>query len=133
MQRSIPIVAVLLAAVTLAGGGAQAAECPDWQTPSPASETVGSLTFHNSTPFAARAMWSDFEGVLKDYGLIQPGEDLPLQSFDGHRWIAEVYTPDGAVCVGSWVVEAGDGCFVDLIESDGAIGSDTGGSCSFEP
>jgi len=106
--------------------------CDGSSMPSPGTEINGPIRFFNDTPYAFRVLWSDFNGDLVEYGLLQPGEDLGLTTYINHVWLIEVNTPDqGWVCVGPVKIFDTEGCTMRIIHDDGYFGYDAGGSCDY--
>ncbi|MCM5555391.1 hypothetical protein [Pleomorphomonas sp. NRK KF1] len=68
--------------------------------PSPETNIPTGVRFTNDTNSMVRIYWSDFDGQLKDYGLVQPQETVGFQTYVHHRWYAELYMSDEALCAG---------------------------------
>jgi hypothetical protein len=119
------------AAITILSSvaSAQAEECEAAHDPAPASNLGTKIAFYNDTTFAMRLYWIDFDGFLKEYGLIQPDESTAFDTYVGHQWLVEAYTPDGAECLGPISASDQSGCDMHILYDNG-FGYD-GGACEF--
>lgn len=107
----------------------QAAECEAAHDPAPQSDLATPISFYNDTPYAMRPYWIDFDGFLTEYELIQPYESASFNSFVGHQWLMEAYTPEGAECLGPISAPDQSGCDMHILYDNG-FGYD-GGVCDF--
>lgn len=134
LQRST--IAVVIATSCLFGGlvfggsRAQAAACEEAHDPSPASDQATGIVFHNETSYATRIYWIDFDGFLKEYGLVQPGESISYDTYIGHQWMVELYaSEDRTECLGPIIPRESESCQARILWDDG-IGIDAG-YCDF--
>jgi VHL beta domain len=109
---------------------ALAAACEEAHDPSPASDVSTGINFHNETSYAFRVFWIDFDGFLKDYGLVQPGETASYDTYVGHQWMVELYaSEDRTECFGPIIPRDTESCQARILWDDG-IGIDAG-FCDF--
>jgi hypothetical protein len=109
---------------------AWAAACEEAHDPSPSSDAATGINFHNETPYAFRVFWIDFDGFLKEYGLVQPGETASFNTFIGHKWMVELYASEERTeCFGPVVSRDNESCEARILWDDG-IGIDAG-FCDF--
>jgi len=122
---------IALAAIVMLAGVAtsHAAECEPAHDPAPQSDLGAYIAFYNDTPYALRPYWIDYDGFLTQYDLIQPNESASFDSFVGHQWLVEAYTPDGAECLGPISANDPGGCDMHILYDNG-FGYD-GGMCDF--
>ncbi|MBB1250700.1 hypothetical protein [Rhizobium sp. G21] len=114
----------------LAATAARAAACEEAHDPSPASEQATGINFHNETPYAFRVFWIDFDGFLKEYGLVQPGETASYNTYIGHKWMVELYASEERTeCFGPIVPRDSESCQARILWDDG-VGIDAG-FCDF--
>jgi VHL beta domain len=129
-------IAILIATSCLFGGvvvgesRAQAAACEEAHDPSPASDQPTGIVFHNETSYATQIYWIDFDGFLKEYGLVQPGESVSYNTYIGHQWLVELYaSEDRTECFGPIVPRESESCQARILWDNG-IGIDAG-YCDF--
>ena len=90
--------------------------CGIEQPASPRNRQKASIRFTNDTMFAYRIYWSNFDGVLAEYALAQPDERNSFDTYAGHDWYIEIYTPDGSVCLGPVAAPAGRKCDMHIVD-----------------
>ena len=81
-------------------GGAAASDCDRAQDRSPATDFETRIAFVNDTPYAFKVYWSNHDGMLTAYDLVQPHSKAAYATYIAHRWFLEVYTPERTVCLG---------------------------------
>lgn len=108
--------------------GAEADECGR-TAPSPQTSEATGIVFSNDTQYAFRVLWSDFSGRLVEYGLVQPFEELGIDTYVDHLWMVELFTPDGSECLGPISAPGPDTCRARILYDQG-IGIDAG-FCDF--
>lgn len=84
----------------LATSSASAQQCDNQQQPSPQTRTKAGLSLQNTTSSQINVLWADFDGVLTHYTTLQPKQTAAFDSYVGHIWYLEAFTPEGAVCLG---------------------------------
>ncbi len=67
---------------------------------SPTSSLPITMTFHNISNEPLELDWVDFNGGLKSYGTVGPGQTKTQQTFEGHVW--QWTRPPGA-CINRYV------------------------------
>lgn len=90
--------------------------CGIEQPASPRNRQKASIRFTNETMFAYRIYWSNFDGVLAEYAIAQPDESYSYDTYAGHDWYIEIYTPDGSVCLGPIAAPAGRKCDAHIVD-----------------
>ncbi len=60
--------------------------CADASSPSQPSQTTVSVEFANVSGQPRKLYWIDFAGVRQPYGVLQPGQRAPIQTYISHRW-----------------------------------------------
>ena len=122
----LALIALLVAPLPALADG-----CQPGLAESPPSREGGVIHFYNGTHFASQIYWSAFETNLRPYALLQPGEDVPYETYLGHAWFLEMDTPEGSVCMGPIRLEDPQGCDVNILydEGEGAFGLEIHGSC----
>ncbi|QDZ02113.2 hypothetical protein FQ775_17955 [Nitratireductor mangrovi] len=129
MSLRIMLAAGLAAAV--AGiAPALAQKCEPSQDPSPASNAATGISFYNDTQYAFYVYWAGFDGLLQEYALVQPFEEIGFGTYEGHRWFVELVTPDGEQCFGPIWADTAESCNARVL-FDEVIGIDAGG-CDFD-
>jgi hypothetical protein len=124
--RSLAMTALLFL-VTL--NTVSAAECEPAHDPAPASDMASGVNFYNDTQYAFKVFWAGEDGFLQEYGMAQPSEKLSFNTFVGHQWFVEMYTPDGAECLGPISANQSESCEAHILWNEG-IGIDAG-YCDF--
>lgn len=105
--------------------------CGIEQPASPKTRQKASIRFTNDTMFAYRIYWSNFDGVLAEYAIAQPDESNSYDTYAGHDWYIEIYTPDGSVCLGPVAAYAGRRCDMHIVDDGtGQFGLD-GRGCDY--
>ncbi|WP_079403082.1 hypothetical protein [Rhodopseudomonas palustris] len=99
MTRSL-FGAVVFSILAFQASIASAGGCGDMKPPSPATNIPTGVRFTNDTQYTVRIYWTDFDGQLRDYGLVQPDESVGFKTYVHHRWYAELYMSDEALCAG---------------------------------
>lgn len=102
--------------VTAAHAQGQGDACGIEQPASPKTRQKASIRFTNDTMFAYRIYWSNFDGVLAEYAIAQPDETNGYDTYAGHDWYIEVYTPQGSVCLGPVAAPAGRKCDAHVVD-----------------
>ncbi|HLO78911.1 MAG TPA: hypothetical protein VK196_20835 [Magnetospirillum sp.] len=123
------ISAAVTAAFFLSAAMVGAQACEPTQLPSPHNRNQSKIDFINGSRYAFQVFWSDFEGNLSPFAVVQPGERANYKTYAGHRWYVEMYTPDGEECFGPIWTDSGDHCVARMLY-DGGIGIDSS-ACSF--
>jgi hypothetical protein len=113
MKWSLACLSALVAS-QLAAGSALADKCPPQIDPSASSEEKSGINFFNATPNPMRIYWVNFESKLEDWGPLDPGDMVELETFTGHRWMVEMQAPGGTYCMGPLWPPAKDICQVRL-------------------
>ncbi|WP_165220035.1 hypothetical protein [Affinirhizobium pseudoryzae] len=90
--------------------------CGIEQPASPKTRQKASIRFTNDTMFAYRIYWANFDGVLAEYALAQPDEHNGFDTYAGHEWYVEIYTPNGSVCLGPIAAPAGRKCDMHIVD-----------------
>ncbi|OYQ32498.1 hypothetical protein CHU95_17055 [Niveispirillum lacus] len=93
-------VACAMAISVIAASSAHAQQCDNQQQPSPQTRTKAGMSLQNATTSQINVLWADFEGVLTHYTTLQPKQTAAFDSYVGHIWYLEAFTPEGAVCLG---------------------------------
>ena len=96
MRKLVVVGAALMMALggALVSSGAASAQslnapgCPGSGWRSPASNQVVNATFYNNSRFVQNIYWVDFNGNLKFYQSLRPGQNYRQSSYAGHVWIA---------------------------------------------
>ncbi|WP_237155505.1 VHL beta domain-containing protein [Oryzibacter oryziterrae] len=115
-----PLRSALTIALLLTGlGSARGEECQANFAPSPGTDWQSRIAFHNDTNYAMRLLWVDFNGGLKDYGLLQPYENTGFKTYVGHNWVVEVYTEEGPECLGPISAPDQNGCNLHVVNDAG--------------
>ena len=111
---------------------ASAGGCGDMKPSSPTTNIATGVRFTNDTPYTVRIYWADFDGQLKDYGLVQPEKSVGFKTYVHHRWYAELYMPDEALCSGPISAPDTETCVMRLMFDGerGMIDMD-GGYCDY--
>ncbi len=132
MKIKLALSACLTALLLLPAGPLKAEDCEAGIAQSPETNIPTGIRFHNDTAYAFRVYWADFEGNLREYALVQPGEESGFQTYVHHRWFVEVYTPDGSYCAGPVSAPDTETCDMRVLfdNHDPSVGLD-GGYCDY--
>lgn len=77
----------ILAVTAFASHSAHAyPSCEQAPKNSPASKLPITMTFHNISNEPLELDWVDFNGGLKSYGMVGPGQTKTQETFEGHVW-----------------------------------------------
>ncbi len=127
----VTVMAALVLGAGVAGPvQAWADACEEAHDPSPRSGDPTGIDFFNDTQFAYRILWIDFDGFLKEYGLLQPGEHAHYDTYIGHQWLVELYASEERTeCFGPIAPRDHESCQAHILWNDG-IGIDAG-FCDF--
>lgn len=128
-MRAAAFAVAALYTVTAAASAVRAEAC--YPVPSPASTETATITVFNDTSYRVAVYWADFDGVMKQYSLLEPDQKAEFQTYAGHNWLVETQSEPEADCFGPITMEAGDDCVVRVLY-DGGIGVNTGGGCLFD-
>lgn len=74
--------------------------CEQAPANSPTSSLPITMTFRNVSDQPLQLDWVDFQGRLKSYGMVGPGQTKTQQTFEGHVW---QWTVPGGGCVNRYV------------------------------
>ncbi|SMD08418.1 hypothetical protein [Rhizobium sp. RU36D] len=132
MNTRLLLNAVALTMLMLPASPSQADECLAGATSSPETNIPTGIRFHNDTAYAFRVYWADFKGQLREYALVQPGEEPGFKTYVHHRWFVEIFTPAGTFCAGPVSAPDTETCDMRVLfdNHDPSVGLD-GGYCDY--
>lgn len=125
MRKSV-FRSALFAAVLLAGSAFSGAApaCDEYAVASADGGSEAGIVFRNESTYAMSVLWSDFDGTLVEYALLQPFEETGYDTYLSHLWFVEVHTPEGPACLGP-IEAAGSGtCDVTILGDADGLGVD---------